>query len=301
MEGVATCSHQDRKRRPSRKRSVEDKGKHTATKHRRTECQRQDGLSRSSRLGGSISDPLNLEGLPDDFECPTCAPSPSDGCRMPGDQPSPLPSQFQGDPLNLEEKVADYSKVVAKCQHHGLDGRKRKEEEGGVKKHRRVRGRSKSHSESSEDVNQASASSFNPKVAAYRYGNYDKYYGYRNPGAFQEDPRLKLLQRPWFEGKLCLDIGSNAGHLTVAIAKNFAPCRITGIEIDSKLVRVAWKNLHRYFLPAVAPDGRPFPKSLVMSCGPLVPHSSNEVAASSGRDSREFPHNVEFVEVSDPP
>lgn len=54
---------------------------------------------------------------------------------------------------------------------------------------------------------------FNPKGSQYRYGNYDKYYGYRNSGVFEEDPRLSLLRKEWFEGKDCLDIGSNTGQV----------------------------------------------------------------------------------------
>lgn len=61
------------------------------------------------RLGGSISDPLNLEGGTDelnDEECSTCAPSPA----VPGasDQPSPLPQYLQRDPLNLEGKIKSF-------------------------------------------------------------------------------------------------------------------------------------------------------------------------------------------------
>ena len=52
------------------------------------------------------------------------------------------------------------------------------------------------------------------------YGNYSGYYGYRSPSV--EDARLKMLTRSMFEGKRCLDIGSNAGELTAAIARRYA-------------------------------------------------------------------------------
>ena len=288
MEGVATCSSQYPDRRKKyRKRSFDDKVKHQPAKH---VCRME---RRIHRLGGSVSDPLNLEGLPDDFECPTCVPSPSDGHRRPGDQPSPLPSQLHGDPLNLEEKVSDYSLVVAQCQHHQSSDERRKKDQ--KKKRHRTTQRSKSHSESSEELNQIqSSSNFNPKAVTYRYGNYDKYYGYRNPGSYQDDLRLKLLQKEWFEGKRCLDIGSNTGHLTAAIAHSFAPSKITGIDIDKKLVRIAWKNLYRHTVPVVAPDGRAFPKSFVMSCGPLVPQNLSPTSS----DDTGFPKNVEYIEVS---
>ena len=59
------------------------------------------------RLGGSVSDPLNLEGnsaVQTDGECSTCAPSPA----LPSGQPSPLPQYLQRDPLNLEGKVKKF-------------------------------------------------------------------------------------------------------------------------------------------------------------------------------------------------
>ena len=289
---MCSNSNPDKRKKGFRKRSFDERSRQPASKHYRQSRDR-DGRH---HLGGSISDPLNLEGLPDDFECPTCVPSPSDGYRKPGDQPSPLPSQLHGDPLNLEEKVPDYSQVMAMCQQHqGINGRKKKV----VKKRHRSRQRSKSHSESSEEFSQVQSSSiFNPKAATYCYGNYEKYYGYRNPGVYHDDPRLKLLQKEWFVGKLCLDIGSNSGVLTTTIARNFAPAKITGVEIDKKLVRMAWKNLHRQTVPAVAPDGRPFPKSLVMSCGSLVPHHCDDGSATS---STGYPNNVDYIEVSNSP
>jgi 7SK snRNA methylphosphate capping enzyme len=52
------------------------------------------------------------------------------------------------------------------------------------------------------------------------YGNYSKYYGYRNhpnQSAFS-DPRLECLRKKIdFAGKKCLDIGCNSGYLTVEI------------------------------------------------------------------------------------
>lgn len=51
------------------------------------------------------------------------------------------------------------------------------------------------------------------------FGNYRNYYGYRVGQDLDEDPRLKVLKREWFEGKDCLDIGCNSGLITIAIAK----------------------------------------------------------------------------------
>ncbi|KAG8387535.1 hypothetical protein BUALT_Bualt02G0031100 [Buddleja alternifolia] len=48
----------------------------------------------------------------------------------------------------------------------------------------------------------------------------------------EEDPRLKVMKREWFEGKDCLDIGCNSGLITIAIAKKFGCRSILGVDID---------------------------------------------------------------------
>ncbi|XP_077449073.1 7SK snRNA methylphosphate capping enzyme [Stigmatopora argus] len=79
----------------------------------------------------------------------------------------------------------------------------------------------------------------------FQYGNYNKYYGYRNPSA-SEDPRIHVLRPEWFEGKQVLDLGCNSGHLTLYIAKMLRPARILGLDIDNGLVHAARKNIRHY-------------------------------------------------------
>lgn len=79
----------------------------------------------------------------------------------------------------------------------------------------------------------------------FQYGNYNKYYGYRNPGA-SEDARIRVLRPEWFEGKDVLDLGCNSGHLTLYIAKMLKPARILGLDIDNALVHAARKNIRHY-------------------------------------------------------
>ncbi len=43
-----------------------------------------------------------------------------------------------------------------------------------------------------------------------------------------------------------LDIGCNVGYLTLAIAKDFQPSHILGVDIDESLVGVARKNIRHY-------------------------------------------------------
>ena len=92
---------------------------------------------------------------------------------------------------------------------------------------------------------------FSPKGAQYCYGNYDKYYGYRNSGAFEKDMRLSLLKEEWFKGKDCLDIGSNTGQvcfcmsvcLSVCLSANtyvvyLSPAKCTGVFGESPGVNI---------------------------------------------------------------
>ncbi|XP_067293759.1 7SK snRNA methylphosphate capping enzyme [Pseudorasbora parva] len=79
----------------------------------------------------------------------------------------------------------------------------------------------------------------------FQYGNYNKYYGYRNPG-LSEDPRMCVLNPEWFRGKAVLDMGCNTGHLTLSIAKNWRPARIVGLDIDGALIHAARQNIRHY-------------------------------------------------------
>ena len=212
------------------------------------------------RLGGSVSDPLNLEGetlanLGDD--CSTCAPSPAGGPEVFG-QPSPLPFHLQHDPLNLEGKSKAFpANRTNKHIHHGLHHHNKHGRAGHKKKQGRRRTISKTdekpevggdngektaattHAEkvcnAMEKYMMASGlyfsslqpppPTFNAKTAKFRYGNYDRYYGYRNSGAGAEDMRLSMLKREWFVGKDCLDIGSNTGQVSNILCRVFPKLR----------------------------------------------------------------------------
>ncbi|XP_076024703.1 7SK snRNA methylphosphate capping enzyme isoform X2 [Genypterus blacodes] len=79
----------------------------------------------------------------------------------------------------------------------------------------------------------------------FQFGNYNKYYGYRNPGA-SEDQRVHVFRPEWFQGKDVLDLGCNSGHVTLYIAKMLRPARILGLDIDSGLVHAARNNIRHY-------------------------------------------------------
>jgi hypothetical protein len=78
-------------------------------------------------------------------------------------------------------------------------------------------------------------------------GNYHGYYLYRNHGLKEfEDYRVKLLlqipERCLERMKTCskwVDVGSNAGDLTILLSLMFNPHRMYGIELDTELVKQA--------------------------------------------------------------
>ena len=80
---------------------------------------------------------------------------------------------------------------------------------------------------------------------SFEYGNYNRYYGYRNAD-HGKDPRLRYLNPEWFSAKDVLDIGCNVGHVTLAIARNLNPRSILGIDIDENLIRAAKQNVKHY-------------------------------------------------------
>lgn len=76
------------------------------------------------------------------------------------------------------------------------------------------------------------------------YGNYNRYYGYRNE-KYVEDLRLAALSQyeNFFNGTEVLDIGCNDGSLTIALAKRFPINFIHGMDIDANLIGRARRNV----------------------------------------------------------
>jgi len=138
----------------------------------------------------------------------------------------------------------------------------------------------------SNSKTQSSTATTVKEVKRFQYGNYDRYYGYRNPNC--EDVRLLSFRAEWFTGLDVLDIGCNAGHVTLSVARDFNPRRIVGIDIDPKLISSARKSVKSYVNARNQMNSgeQQFPISLPLMYGPIP----SEAPATS------FPNNVSFVQ-----
>lgn len=147
--------------------------------------------------------------------------------------------------------------------------------------------------ESQEDGSKRYNLKFREKDRKFQYGNYNRYYGYRNPN-LSEDDRIEYLKREWFEGKDCLDIGCNVGHLTLYIARHFNPKFLTGSDIDNSLIKSARRNTQHYICVGdpQAPKQSEFPISFPICLGPLAAPILPENGKSFG-----FPYNISFKTV----
>ncbi|ETE56545.1 hypothetical protein L345_17744, partial [Ophiophagus hannah] len=138
-----------------------------------------------------------------------------------------------------------------------------------------------------------------PSSSSFQYGNYCKYYGYRNPDC--EDVRLRALKPEWFRGREVLDVGCNVGHLSLSVAKKWAPARLVGLDIDGALIHSARQNIRHYLSeeqqrPQDSQGDREgakktFPASLTASRGPIAAPR----VPQDGVDATLFPNNVIFV------
>uniref|UniRef100_A0A7N0T9R6 RNA methyltransferase n=1 Tax=Kalanchoe fedtschenkoi TaxID=63787 RepID=A0A7N0T9R6_KALFE len=77
------------------------------------------------------------------------------------------------------------------------------------------------------------------------FGNYKNYYGYRLGQGLEEDPRLQVFRKEWFQDKECLDIGCNSGLITIHIAKKFQCKSMIGIDIDNDRIQDAYWTLRK--------------------------------------------------------
>ncbi|KAI5476467.1 ribosomal L11 methyltransferase, PrmA [Pseudohyphozyma bogoriensis] len=67
-----------------------------------------------------------------------------------------------------------------------------------------------------------------------QWGNYHNYYFHRTPVV--PDARLSLLPRALFTSKHVLDLGCNAGKLTLETVSHLAAATATGVDLDPFLI-----------------------------------------------------------------
>ncbi|XP_011496691.1 PREDICTED: probable RNA methyltransferase bin3 [Ceratosolen solmsi marchali] len=159
------------------------------------------------------------------------------------------------------------------------------------------------HRPNQDKKKKAQLPNFNSKNVRYQFGNYNRYYGYRNLH-HNVDPRLTVFaqRKELFFGKDILDIGCNIGHITLSIARDFTARSVTGIDIDKKLINVARKNVKHYVNCVQSPvstedgdhreyDTNYFPISMLINYGPVdIPGFTKH------NDHKGFPYNVTFVQ-----
>lgn len=227
---------------------------------------------------------------------------------------SPLPSALQGSSGSLSAPPAA---SVTSAPSTSSSSRHRKRRRTSSKSEAGARGGSQGSKEKGRGSgggrhhhHPLPATGFKKQQLKFQYGNYCKYYGYRNPSC--EDVRLRVLKPEWFQGRDVLDLGCNVGHLTLSIACKWGPARMVGLDIDPRLIHSARQNIRHYLseelrLQAQTSEGDPgtegeegtitvrkrscFPASLTASRGPIAAPQ----VPLDGADTSVFPNNVVFV------
>ncbi|XP_076647831.1 7SK snRNA methylphosphate capping enzyme [Halictus rubicundus] len=157
------------------------------------------------------------------------------------------------------------------------------------------------HRPSQDKKKKQTMPNFREKDARYQYGNYNRYYGYRN-SHHDVDTRLTVFaqRKELFIGKDVLDIGCNVGHITLSVARDLAAHSVTGIDIDRTLINIARKNIKHYVNCVQSPAGNEdsdhqdvnfFPMSMPINYGPVdIP------GFTKNKNHKGFPYNVTFVQ-----
>ncbi|CAG9862614.1 unnamed protein product [Phyllotreta striolata] len=138
---------------------------------------------------------------------------------------------------------------------------------------------------------------FKDKDKLFQYGNYNRYYGYRNPHN-EIDHRMRVFSHhPYlFENKDILDIGCNIGHVTLSVARDFGAKSIVGIDIDPKLISIARKNVKHYVKKEEATVS-----PLIMLENVMQKRSQSQTKSSyhdMQNKGKGFPNNVTFKQCN---
>ncbi|OWY41560.1 Bin3-like protein [Alternaria alternata] len=150
-----------------------------------------------------------------------------------------------------------------------------------------------------------STRSLDGAVMATEFGNYKDYSGVSKLPASAThllDPRLKILATlipGIFAAKHCLDIGCNAGSVSIQLSFDFQAASVTGIDIDPKLIAQAEKLLALRASRAKPPTSGSapvvdyFPISAVLTHGYRI-EPQNKAAHSASTVSAAWPRVTFF-------
>lgn len=106
------------------------------------------------------------------------------------------------------------------------------------------------------------------------------------------DQRLIILRKGLFCDKYVMDIGCNTGELTIFIAKHWKPHKITGIDIDKKLINIAQRKIREFKSKCISEDFD-FPEAMTSMYGPLA-----KVGFMHMNSPPVFPNNILFFEAN---
>lgn len=152
------------------------------------------------------------------------------------------------------------------------------------------------------------------RLEGREFGNYTGYGNYRNlEGGDHEsssDKRLELLKPEWFQDKRVLDIGCHRGDVTYAIARQFKPQYIIGIDIDSQNIKMANKRIKDFtqdILDVCKDDSKELTRTsdqdyMVLYSyihnGPIAMEllKSDEDPPTKLANENKFPNNIIFLE-----
>jgi len=230
-------------------------------------------------------------------------------------KPSPLVMKAQpiaakiGD-VNKKASPASFGEIVSPVVPQAgqrNNSKKRQQFKFNQSKHQQGQNRRKRRGNGGVNIGgggKAKANKDSGKGKQFQYGNYSRYYGYRNLGG-ELDTRLQLLQADWFAGKDVLDVGCNTGELTMALAKQFRPRSIVGMDIDRKLVDQARRNAKLCLSCRRPGEDLDFPKNLPLIFGHRHPPGEGNIYEADDEDETQqsgerkvednFPRNVRFI------
>lgn len=149
---------------------------------------------------------------------------------------------IEGDQMELGERLSPVKSEMAEEKVNAAAANKRLASSDANRSSPPKKMRLQLDAPSSSTSETSSKNKIDPRK--YIYGNYNRYYGYRNQNDAEDIRLTAFKQHPeFFVNQTVLDIGCNYGALTLAIARELGVKAITGLDIDRSLIAMARKRL----------------------------------------------------------